>query len=127
MEIKVTVDLADRVVELIKGFGAVRVDIPEIKENIKSAPAVEAKAEEPKTQKPKTQEPKTQEVAMVPTVEKAYSIDELGKAAIGLMDSGKQQDLIKLLSEFGVDALPKIPKDRYSDFALKLRELGADI
>lgn len=122
MEIKVTVDLADRVVELIKGFGTVRVDIPEIKEDVKSAPAVEAKAEEPKTQ-----EPKTQEVAVVPTVEKAYSLDELGKAAIGLMDSDKQQDLIKLLSEFGVDALPKIPKDRYSDFVLKLRELGADI
>lgn len=122
MEIKVTVDLADRVVELIKGFGAVRVDIPEIKEDVKPVPVVETKAEVPKTQ-----EPKTQEVAMVPTVEKTYSLDELGKAAIGLMDSGKQQDLIKLLSEFGVDALPKIPKDRYSDFALKLRELGADI
>lgn len=117
MEIKVTVDLADRVVELIKGFGAVRVDIPEIKEDVKSVPIVETKAEVPKTQ----------EVAMVPTVEKAYSLDELGKAAIGLMDSGKQQDLIKLLSEFGVDALPKIPKERFFDFALKLRELGADI
>ena len=122
MEIKVTVDLADRVVELIKGFGAVRVDIPEIKEDVKPVPVVETKAEVPKTQ-----EPKTQEVAMVPTVEKTYSLDELGKAAIGLMDSGKQQDLIKLLSEFGVDALPKIPKDRFSEFALKLRELGADI
>ena len=122
MEIKVTVDLADRVVELIKGFGAVRVDIPDIKDDVKPVPVVETKAEVPKTQ-----EPKTQEVAMVPTVEKTYSLDELGKAAIGLMDSGKQQDLIKLLSEFGVDALPKIPKERYSDFALKLRELGADI
>lgn len=112
MEIKVTVDLADRVVEIIKNLGVAKIGVLDISE---PDTATHVKEETPKAQ------------AKVPTVEKAYSLDELGKAAIGLMDNGKQQDLINLLSEFGVDALPKIPKERYSDFALKLRELGADI
>ncbi|MDO5027559.1 MAG: hypothetical protein Q4E50_06985 [Tissierellia bacterium] len=64
---------------------------------------------------------------VVPTTVKTYSIDELGRAAMGLMDMGKQQDLVNLLSNFGVPALPQLPKEQYSEFAVKLRELGADI
>lgn len=63
----------------------------------------------------------------VPTSTKAYSLDELGKAAMGLMDMGKQQDLVNLLSQFGVQALPQLPKEKYSEFALQLRQMGADI
>lgn len=73
-------------------------------------------------------EPKSQTQApTVPTSVKTYSLDELGKAAMGLMDIGKQQDLIALLQSFGVQALPQLPKERYSEFAVKLREMGAQI
>ena len=57
----------------------------------------------------------------------SYSADDLGKAAIGLMDMGKQPELIALLRSFGVEALPALPQDKYDAFALKLRELGARI
>lgn len=57
----------------------------------------------------------------------SYSADDLQKAAIGLMDAGKQPELIALLRSFGVEALPALPPDKYDAFALKLRELGARI
>ena len=57
----------------------------------------------------------------------SYSADDLQKAAIGLMDMGKQPELIALLRSFGVEALPALPQDKYDAFALKLRELGARI
>lgn len=57
----------------------------------------------------------------------SYSADDLQKAAIGLMDMGKQPELIALLRSFGVEALPALPTDKYDAFALKLRELGARI
>lgn len=57
----------------------------------------------------------------------SYSADDLQKAAIGLMDAGKQPELIALLRSFGVEALPALPQDKYDAFALKLRELGARI
>ena len=63
----------------------------------------------------------------VPVSEKSYTLDELGKAAMSLMDQGRQQDLVNLLAQFNVPALPQLPIDRYSEFALKLRELGAQI
>ncbi|MDO5715740.1 MAG: hypothetical protein Q4P25_04110 [Tissierellia bacterium] len=74
-------------------------------------------------------EPKT-EVAqpVVPTTTKSYTLDELSKAAIGLMDAGKQQDLLFLLNnDFKVASLPELPQESYGQFAIKLRELGADI
>lgn len=57
----------------------------------------------------------------------SYSLDDLAKAGIALMDQGKQADLLTLLQQFGVTALPQIPKEQYGAVATAMRGLGAQI
>lgn len=63
----------------------------------------------------------------VPTTAAAYSQDDLARAAITLMDSGRQQDLRNLLAQFGVMSLPELPQAQYGAFATALRGMGAQI
>lgn len=63
----------------------------------------------------------------VHTTSRTYTPDELAKAAMQLMDSGRQSDLIGLLSQFGVDSLPSLRPDQYGAFATALRGMGAQI
>lgn len=63
----------------------------------------------------------------VPTSAKTYTTDELSRAAMGLMDAGRQNDLIGLLQQFGVRSLPDLPQEQYGAFATALRGLGAQI
>ena len=71
--------------------------------------------------------PVLQAAPAVPTVEHTYTMDDLARAGMGLMDAGRQNDLIQLLSRFGVDTLPALPREQYGAFATALRELGAKI
>lgn len=71
--------------------------------------------------------PTTPAPTPVATTTIGYSIDELAAAAMGLMDKGMQAELQNLLATFGVQSLPEMPKERYGEFATKLRELGAQI
>lgn len=64
---------------------------------------------------------------VVPTTTKEYTVDDLARAAIPLMDAGGQQVLVGLLSQFGVATLPQLPKEQYGAFATALRGLGAKI
>ena len=57
----------------------------------------------------------------------AYSIDDLARAAAQLMDAGKQQQLIALLGQFGIQSLGALPKERFGEFATALRQMGARI
>lgn len=91
-------------------------------------PAPQPVASDPRKLAPAPQpdEP-AREIPQAPVSAVSYSADDLQKAAIGLMDMGKQPELIALLRSFGVEALPALPPDKYDAFALKLRELGARI
>ena len=71
--------------------------------------------------------PVQQAAPQVPTSQKEYTLDELATAAMGLMDSGRQADLLGLLQSFGVEALPALPKGQYGAFATALRGMGAQI
>ena len=66
-------------------------------------------------------------VAPVPTASASYTQDDLAKAAITLMDSGRQAELQQLLTGFGVASLPELPAARYGEFATALRTMGAPI
>lgn len=66
-------------------------------------------------------------VTAVPTTERTYTLDELANAAMTLMDKGMQTQLQELLSGYGVEALPALPKDQYGNFATALRGMGANI
>lgn len=63
----------------------------------------------------------------VPTTAPSYTLDDLTRAAIPLMDSGKQPALLQLLKDFGVEALPALQPEQYGAFATALRGLGAQI
>lgn len=66
-------------------------------------------------------------VTPVATSTATYALDDLSRAAMTLMDSGSQGDLIALLGRFGVLSLPDLHPDQYGAFATALRELGAQI
>lgn len=71
--------------------------------------------------------PAQQIPAQVQTTAQSYTMDDLTKAAVMLMDSGRQADLLNLLAQFGVEALPALPQEQYGAFATALRGLGAQI
>lgn len=63
----------------------------------------------------------------VPTSTASYTLDDLARAAMPLLDAGRQADLLQLLQMFGVEALPALQPGQYGAFATKLREMGAQI
>ena len=63
----------------------------------------------------------------VPTTEVSYDINQIAVAATGLVDTGRQQDLLNLLAKFGVQALTQLDKSQFGAFATELRGLGANI
>lgn len=65
--------------------------------------------------------------AAVPTSAPSYTLDDLARAGMTLMDAGRQGDLQQLLARFGVEALPALPPVQYGAFATALREMGAQI
>lgn len=65
--------------------------------------------------------------AAVPTAAASYTLDDLARAAMPLMDAGRQAELQQLLQLFGVEALPALQPGQYGAFATKLREMGVQI
>lgn len=63
----------------------------------------------------------------VPTSAHTYTPDELAKAAMPLMDAGKQQELIGLVHQFGALSIPELRPEQYGAFATALRGMGAQI
>lgn len=76
---------------------------------------------------PPTTPPATPVQQSVPTVTQTYTLDDLARAAMTLMDAGRQPDLLQLLGSFGVESLPTLPPAQYGAFATALRGLGAQI
>lgn len=64
---------------------------------------------------------------VVPTTSVTYTPDDLARAAFTLMDSGRQQELIGLLQQFGVNAIPELKPEQFGAFATALRGMGAQI
>lgn len=63
----------------------------------------------------------------VPTSTPSYALDDLARAAMTLMDTGRQAELQALLVAFGVNSLPELQPEKYGAFATALREKGAQI
>ena len=62
----------------------------------------------------------------IPTQGVKYTMADLAEAAADLMDTNLE-GLRDLLNSFGVEALPKLPEDKYPEFAAGLRALGGNI
>ena len=63
----------------------------------------------------------------VQTAQQTYSVQDLMLAARPLVENKRQQELLALLAEFGVNAVTAIPENRRADFAARLRALGGQI
>ncbi len=79
------------------------------------------------TQEGPQQQPVTPVQPAIPTEFRTYTLDELAGAAMVLMDRGMQAQLLELLAEYGVAALPMLPPEQYGNFATSLRRMGAQI
>ncbi len=66
-------------------------------------------------------------VPAVATSVPSYTLDDLARAGMALMDSGRQNDLQQLLVKFNVSSLPELEPAQYGSFATMLREMGAPI
>lgn len=56
-----------------------------------------------------------------------YTIDQIAPACVGLIDAGKQPELMALLAQFGVQALTQLVPAQYGPFVTAIRGLGAQI
>mgnify|MGYP000933410912 CR=1 FL=1 len=75
-----------------------------------------------------TQPAQTQPVqTAVPTTAKTYTLEDLQRASGALVQAGKIQQLQGLLQQFNAVSLAHLAQENFGAFALKLRELGADI
>ena len=131
--IKVEIDVNVRGLDFLKGFIGASVG-PGISED--NGP-VWTTNEVPKEEIPQpTAQPTAQPIVQptqtvtAPVSEVAYTFDQLTKAAIGLVQSGKikSTDLTPVLvNGFGVNQMSDLKPEQYNDFAAKLKELGGVI
>ena len=67
------------------------------------------------------------QTAQVPVSEKTYTLEDIQRASAALVQGGKIAQLQALLQQFNAISLAHLSQDNFGAFALKLRELGADI
>ncbi len=56
-----------------------------------------------------------------------YTQDRIAVAMTGLVDQGKQPQVMQVLAQFGAGSLMQVPKEQYPALATQLRMLGADL
>lgn len=56
-----------------------------------------------------------------------YTLDQISKAGAALVDAGKMEPLLALLTKYGVQAITQLQPAQYGVFATELRALGAQI
>lgn len=57
----------------------------------------------------------------------AYTQDQIAVAMTGLVDQGKQPQVMQVLAQFGAASLMQVPKEQYPALAAQMRALGAAI
>lgn len=81
----------------------------------------------PVTQPVAPVEPTAPTTPAVPVSEKTYTLEDIQRASAALVQGGKIAQLQALLQQFNAISLAHLSQDNFGAFALKLRELGADI
>ena len=97
--------------------------------NVGVAPAIQAAPTQNEPASAPVQNTQTAQAqpTAVPTSQHTYSMDELARAAMTLMDKGGMAELQQLLAGYGCDTLQQLPPDQYGSFATALRGMGAQI
>ena len=67
--------------------------------------------------------------SVVPTtaMPQEYTLEQLQVAAAGLSSMGKMPQVMGILQQFGIQAMTELQPERYGEFAIALREAGAQI
>ena len=127
--------LSDGAAPAIQQAASVPVATPTLQAPTEQAPtqqtkhaAVQAPVQQPMpTQAPAQVPVQVPTQQAVPTSQPTYAMDDLSRAAMTLMDTGRQDELRNLLAQFGVQSLPDLPQEQYGAFATALRGMGAKI
>ena len=61
------------------------------------------------------------------TTTPTYTLDQIAKAGASLVDAGKMDALLALLTKYGVAAVTQLQPEQFGVFATELRALGAQI
>ena len=56
-----------------------------------------------------------------------FTLEQLQVAAAGLSGMGKMPQVMGILQQFGIQAMTELPRERYGEFAIALREAGAQV
>lgn len=59
------------------------------------------------------------------TAPQQYTLAELQKAVMPLLDAGRMADLQQVLAKYGAQDLTKVPAEQYGALAADFRALGA--
>ena len=127
--IKVEIDVNVRGLDFLKGFIGASVG-PGISEDNGPVWTTNEVPKEEIPQQPVQPTAQPTQTVTAPVSEVAYTFDQLTKAAIGLVQSGKikSTDLTPVLvNGFGVNQMSDLKPEQYNDFAAKLKELGGVI
>ena len=92
---------------------------------VQSAPVSEPIMNAPVASDPVT--PTATAQATVPTSQHEYTMDELARAAMTVMDKGGMTQLQQLLAGYNCETLQQLPQEQYGSFATALRGMGAQI
>lgn len=94
---------------------------------VQAAPAVPTTPMAPAPAAAPTTPPVASAPVAVPVTAPTYTLDQIAKAGASLVDAGKMEQLLGLLTKYGVQAVTQLNPDQYGAFATELRALGAQI
>lgn len=138
MELTINVNGLDRLAEAIEQLvqiwgGGIPAIVQQQAQPMQQPPVQQQPVQQPmqpqpiqQTPLPVPQQPPMQVIPTTP-VSQAFSMDQLAIAATSIVDAGKQDVLMGILSQFGVQFLTQISPDNYPALAARLREAGARI
>lgn len=139
MEMKIKIEAPDLAAAIEKLAAAVApldpaILTPDEPRGVSQAPAAPAPAPAPAPVVPVTADPAPAPAANTPVAPAvpvatppAYTLDQISKAGAALVDAGKMEQLLALLTKYGVAAVTQLNPGQYGTFATELRALGAQI
>lgn len=91
-----------------------------------NAPTPTAPTQAPVQQTPAPVAP-TQPAQQATTAKAPITLEAISRAGAALVDQGKMQQIMGLLSKYGVQAITQLQPNTYEAFAAEMRTLGAQI
>lgn len=132
MEMKIKIDVPELVAAVEKLAAAIdktalNITVPNEGTLNFNMPAGNAPVASAPVQTAPTPAPVAAPAPAVPVTAPTYTLDQIAKAGANLVDAGKMEQLLALLTKYGVQAVTQLTPDQYGAFATELRALGAQI